>query len=181
MDIPSVQTFLGAAGACPEIAFQGKTWKIGHPTQRAKAVLEELAVSKATSEIRALKGTLPADAYGELFSELTNRISSGDYRTWGPGWQRIVFSGNNAHLFLLSLLRECHKDATEAEARALALGEPEQVQAALVRVVPGFLSLLLDGLPLSPEHRLAAEMAFQMAFNQLAETEESASAPTSVG
>jgi len=169
MDSPSVQTMLGAAGACPEIVFQGKTWKIGHPTQRAKAVLEELAVSKATAEVRALRSVLPADAYSELFAELTNRISAGDYRTWGPGWQRIVFGGTNAYLFLLSLLRENHKDAAEADAKALAVGEPEQVQTALVRVVPGFLSLLLDGLPLNPDQRRQIESTLLSAFPSLSQ------------
>jgi hypothetical protein len=120
--------------------------------------------SKATAEVRALKGVLPADAYSELFAELANRISAGDYRTWGPGWQRIVFGGTNAHLFLLSLLRENHKEATEADAKALALGEPEQVQLALVRVVPGFLSLLLDGLSLNPNQRRQIECIVRAVF-----------------
>ena len=166
MDSPGVQTLLGAAGACPEIPHQGKVWRIGHPTQRAKAVLEELAVAKATAEIRALKNVVPADAYSELFAELTTRISAGDFRTWGTGWQRIVFGGVNAHLFLLSLLREHHRDATEDDARSLAANEPEQVQAALVRVVPGFLSLLLAGLPLSPDQRNRIESTVQTTFLQ---------------
>jgi hypothetical protein len=172
MDAPGVQTLLGAAGACPEIVHNGKTWRIGHPTQRAKAVLEELAVSKATAEIRALKGALPPDAYSELFAELAARISAGDYRTWGAGWQRVVFSPLNAHLFLLSLLRECHPAATEADAKELAAGEPEQVHVALLRVVPGFLSLLLEGLPLNPAQRTRMETTILAALqppNQLGE------------
>lgn len=168
METPGVQTLLGAAGACPEIAHNGKTWRLGHPTQRAKAALEELVAGKAIAEIRSLKSALPPDAYAELFAELATRISAGDYRTWGPGWQRIVFSPANAHLFLLSLLRECHDNASEADAKKLALGEPEQVRLALLRVAPGFLSLLLEGLPLQPEQKQQFETAVTSALQPVA-------------
>lgn len=148
---------LGAAGACPEISFQGKTWKVGHPTGRARSVLEELAVAKATAEVRSLKTALPPDAYAEMFTELCGRISAGDYRTWGAGWQRIIFGTQNSHLFLLSLLRENHPEATEADAKAIGFGCPEEVQLALARVVPDFFALLLQGLPLSPEQKAQME------------------------
>jgi hypothetical protein len=172
MDTPGIGTMLGAAGACPEIDLKGNRWKIGHPTQRAKAVLEELAVAKAVAEIRRLKGILPPDAYAETFAELTSRIAAGDYRTWGGGWQRVVLAPGNSHLFLLSLLREHHPQASEDDARALALGEPEQVGAALARVVPGFFSLLLDPLPLQETQRAEANRMLEQltANNQHPET-----------
>jgi hypothetical protein len=156
--LDSATVTLGAAGACPEISFGGKTWKIGHPTGRAKAALEELAVGRAVWHVRELKGVLPHDDYQATFRELTASISAGDYKTWGDGWQRMLFSGvNNGVLFVLALLRECHPEATEADARNLAANEPEQVNAALARVIPDFLCKLLDGLPLSTEERTQAE------------------------
>ena len=161
---PSVQTMLGAAGACPEIPLAGELWRVGHPTQRAKAVLEELAAAKAVAEVRALKGVVPADAYQEAFAETVAQVQAGAFRTWGAGWQKIVLSGGNAHLFLLSLLRENHPRATEDDARALAAGEPELVAAALARVVPGFFSLLLAGLPLTADQRAGVAAAMAAAF-----------------
>jgi hypothetical protein len=159
MDSPSVQNLLGAAGGCPEIILGGKTWKIGHPTQRAKGVLEELVVSKAVAEIIALKRLLPAEQYSEMFKSLREAIESGDYHTGGTSWAKIALTGLNAHLFLLALLRENHPEATEEDARKLAISEPEQVQLALARVVPGFFDLLLSGLPLPPDQRAKVRAA----------------------
>ena len=153
-DVPGVTTMLGNSGACPEIVVDGKTWRIGHPTQRAKAELERLAVAMAVAEIRALKEMLPADAYQETFRELTDSIAAKHYRTWGAGWQRVVWGPQSAHLFLLSLMREHHPQATELDAQTIAAAEPEQVIAALVQVVPNFVALLLADRPeVTPEQR----------------------------
>jgi hypothetical protein len=167
MAAEGIGTFLGDAGACPEIEFEQHIYQIGHPTQRAKACLEELAAAKAVAEIRKLKTSLPADAYSEMFAELNKSIAAGDYRTWGPGWQRIVLAGGNAHLFLLSLMRERNPKVDEKLARALAIAEPEQVGAALARVVPGFFSLLLDELPLQKEQRQAADLVLKEAVDKM--------------
>lgn len=148
-------SFLGAAGGSPEIPFNNKIWKIGHPTQRAKETLERLAVAKATAEIMALKGAVDAQAYAELFESHKRDITSGSYRTWGDGWQRVTFAPQNAQLFLLSLLRENHPEATELDAKTLALGAREEVEIALAQVVPGFFSMLLEEMPLPPEQKAA--------------------------
>jgi|SRR5579872_138198 len=161
MDSPSVQTMLGASGACPEIIHNSKIWKIGHPTQRAKATLEELVIGKATAEILSLKKTLPLEAYAELFESLRVAISAGEYKTGGAGWAKVVFTGLGAPLFLLSLLRENHPDATEKDARELSAHHPELVQLALARVIPGFFDLLLADMPLPPDSRAKVEAAMQ--------------------
>lgn len=158
---------LGAAGACPEITCSGKTWKIGHPTQRAKAVLEELAVSKAIDEIIALERFVPADKYKKLFESLRDAITAGEYKTGGPGWARVALTGVNAHIFLLALLRECHPEATEQDARDLAIREPQRVQLALARVVPDFFELFLSGLPLPPEQRVKIQAALELVKQSL--------------
>jgi hypothetical protein len=157
---------LGASGACPEIRLNGKTWRVGHPTQRAKAALEVLAVAQAVAEIRELKGTLPPDAYAELFRELNTAIAAKHYKTWGDGWQRVVWGPQSAHLFLLSLLRENHPDATEEDALALAAGAAEEVAAALAVVVPPFVSLLLESrkdVPPEQRKRVLGEVAARLA------------------
>jgi hypothetical protein len=140
----SLGDVLGSSGPCPEITVKGKTWKIGHPTQKAKAELENLAVRAAVSEVRSLKEVLPADAYKEAFAELTASISARDFRTWGTGWQRIVWGPQSVHLFLLSLLREHQSQATESDAIELATSAPEELAAALAQVVPSFVLLLLN-------------------------------------
>ena len=151
---PAVTTMLGASGACPEIRLNGKVWKVGHPTQRAKATLETLAVAQAVAEATALKDVLPAEQYAQLFKQITDNIGAKHYKTWGDGWREIVWGPQSTHLFFLSLLRENHPDATEEDAQALMDGAAEQVAAALVQVIPPFVSLLLDARKgMTPEQR----------------------------
>lgn len=150
-----VQTMLGAAGgACPEIPYGGKVWRVGHPTQSAKKTLEALAVASAAGELRELRGAVPPDAYKEMFDTFTAKVAAKSYRTWGPGWREVVFGESGAHLFLLSLLRENHPEATEADVLALAEHRPEDVRLAVAEVVPNFVLLLLNDLKgVTPEQR----------------------------
>lgn len=172
---PGVQQILGSSGASPEIHLDGKAWKIGWPTQRAKAALEELAAAKAVAEVRALKGALPPDAYAEMFAELTASISAGDYRTWRAGWQRQIIGGGNSQLFLLSLLRENHPTATEADAVRLAREAAEEVAAALARVTPGFFDVLLAGLNLTADQQAKTRELVAEAVARLLPTPPTAS------
>ncbi len=166
-ETPSVQTMLGAAGACPEIIHAGKTWKIGHPTQRAKATLETLVIQKATEETLSLKKMLSTEAYEEIFESYRRAVSAGEYKTGAEGWAKFIFKGKNANLFLLALLRENHPTAAEKDAVDLAVAEPEQVQLALAQVVPGFFDLLLADLPLPPDQRAKVQAAVELAKQML--------------
>lgn len=146
---PGVGVVLGAAGAAPEIRSGGKTYTVAHPTQRAKARLEKIVKAAALNEVRELKGVLDPAAYQEAFAEAVKSLP--DYKTWGPGWQRVVFNPANGHLHLWSLLQEHHPDADEALALELSRGAPEEVAAALAQTLPDFFQMLLaeveDKLP----------------------------------
>lgn len=163
----SVSALLGAAGACPEIPFKGKAYKVGHPTQAAKARLEQLVVAQAVAEVRELKGVLPPDAYAELFAETAEKVRGRSFKTWGADWQKTVFAPENAHLFLLSLLRGPHPDMSEADARAMMLEAPEECALALGLVVPDFFEMLLADRPLSPEDRAKVGAALSEARSRL--------------
>ncbi len=152
---PGVTQMLATTDACPEIVVSGKPWKVGHPTQAAKARLEKLAARVALDEVRRLKDVLDPAAYSETFSEATRSLP--EYRTWRPGWQRVVFDPANVHLFLLSLVQEHHPNATETDIIALSRAAPEEVTAALAQVIPDFFRLLLAGLEMTPDQRAAVE------------------------
>ena len=158
---PGLQELLGAAGACPVVHHAGVAWTVGHPTQRAKAVLEELCAARAVREVVALKGALPPAEYAELFQETTHQIAAGDYRTWGVGWSRLVTCRDGPTLFLQSLLRQHHPAVTEADAASLIAHAGDEIGAALARVVPGFFALLAEPLAVPPEKkaRIVADMA----------------------
>src|ERR1700757_3924286 len=142
-DPASVVTMLGNSGAFPEIPLDGKVWKIGHPTQRAKAVLESLAIQKATDEVLSKEGVLPPAAFERVWESFTDKIAGGDFKTWRKGWRKAVF-GPPETLFLLSILRENHPEATEKDALKIMIQKPRQLQVAYMEVVPGFLSLLME-------------------------------------
>lgn len=143
-DNPSVTDMLGSAGACPEIKHNGKTWRVGHPTQRAKATLEVLAADVAIAEVEALEATMDPKRYAKAYKHVMTSVQSREYRTWGEGWQKVVWGPMSSHLFLFSLIRENHPDATEANVIELMQTEPTQVARALAQVVPPFVRLLLS-------------------------------------
>lgn len=154
MSEASVTTLLGASGACPEIRLNGKTWRVGHPTQKAKAELETIIVSQAFAEVKALRDVLPPDDYRDLYADTASKVRAKAFRTWGDEWERYALGATHAHLFLLSLLRENHPDATEADALALLASCGEEVQLALGQVVADFFVMLLAEHPrLKPEER----------------------------
>lgn len=173
----SVTTMLGAAGACPEIALDGKTWRIGHPSQRSKPQLEKLVVAHATAEILALEGLLEPAQFARFFESHKSDVISGTYRTWGAGWQKIALAPANIHMFLLALLRENHPEATEKDARALIVHNRHEVELALAQTVPAFFTLLMEDLPLTAEQRRDMRAKIQAITSQLRER----TPPTSAG
>ena len=52
---------LGESGAPPEINYGGKVWKVGYPTQAAKAELNKIVVATAAAAVEEHRATLPPD------------------------------------------------------------------------------------------------------------------------
>lgn len=149
--VAGVQQALGAAGACPEIIWQGKVWRLGHPTQRAKAVLEELGAAAALANVRHL----PEDDPDRR--AVRKAVSTGSYRTFNPGWQETVGSPGTQHLFVLALFRETHPEMTEEQLFGLMAECPDDLRLGLARVVPDFFRLLLADPRVPPRMRPALE------------------------
>jgi hypothetical protein len=146
-DSPSVQTVLGAAGSCPEVTCNGKTWKIGYPTQDAKKILEQLVIAKATAEVMKLDGIIEPAQYAKIFNKHVNDVRSGAFKTWSEDWQAIAFSPQNGHFFLLSLLRLKQPNATEKDALDLSKNSSQEIEVVLAQVVPDFFLVLLEDCP----------------------------------
>lgn len=144
---PGVQTILGQAGACPIVEWAGKRWKIGHPTQGAKAILEELCAAQATQEITRQKRFTPAQAYAENVAELGRAIRKGEYRTWHPGWTDIIGGLDGDLLFLMSLMVPWDEAITLGDVRALHDAKGDEVHLAVARVTPPFFDELMKAIP----------------------------------
>ncbi len=149
----SVQDVLGNSGTLPTVTWNDETYHLSFPTQKAKAALEELVAAQAVNECRAVKGSLPPDAYAELWNETVKAIQTREHRTLGPLWNKTVMGGGvaSAALILLVLFRVKHPALTEAGIRDMIRDEPEQTTAALLRVIPSFFEMVGRDAGVKPE------------------------------
>ncbi len=139
---------LGDAGVCPKITLGKEVWHCGHPTQKAKAELELLVLQTAEENLEKTKRALSPSRYAEKLKELNTAIDGGAYQTGGSLWAAINGGPKGQALFLTSLLRERHDNATVADAVKLWANVPEQVCRALAVVVPDFFRVLAEDLPI---------------------------------
>lgn len=164
----SVQDVLGAAGEPPRFAWRGKEYKVGFPTQRVKARLEELIAGAETAAVQALRGVIPPTDFADQLARLGRQLRTREHRTRdGSLWQRYMV-GEEAvtgfQLFLLALLREHQPDVTEDDLRAMLAEGGEFLLLAADRVVPGFFTWLEAelGAPKGTTAELAAKMAAEL-------------------
>jgi len=150
---PSVTESLGDAGASPEIVLHDQVWRIGHPTQRAKSELENLAIRQATKEILDARPLVGEAAYQEMMTSHRRAMAAKEYRTFGPGWQAVITGPDGHVLFLLALLRERHPEAHEGIARELLTSRGDEVAVALMQVAPPFCELLVSEMTASAEEK----------------------------
>lgn len=151
-----VMPLLGDAGPAPTVAFNKKTWTIGHPTQRAKAELEKLVVDVSRQNLEDLKDVLSPGEWQAERKQLSLHIHSRAWQTFGELWNAVVNGPLGDVLFLLSLARPHHPDMTVADARALWLGVNDDCRDALTMVVPSFFDLLAGEIPASDADRRKA-------------------------
>ena len=179
---PNVGVQLGAAGSPAEIICNGKTWRFGHPTQKAKERLEKLATAKAAHEIRRLKSDLDPATYDELFTALIDRITNGEYRTWKSGWHNTVTArdGSGFVLFLLSLLQEYHSQATEKDVEEIARYTPEEIRLAFAQLLPPFFLFLVETTDVGEEQKAGAREAMA-ALGEMLKAALATSRPLTVG
>lgn len=144
---------LGAATGPVDVVHDGKTWRIGHPTQRAKAELEKLVVAVSEQSLADLKDVLTAARYAAKEKRLDELVYARQWQTWGELWSQVVNGPLSFPLFLLSLMKAHHETATVQDAEALWLGANRACRTALTMVLPGFFKLLVGALPADQEER----------------------------
>ena len=160
---------LGESGACPEIVHNGKTWKVGYPTQKAKAILNNLVVAYASAEIQTASESLPPALYQQMLSDFTTKIGQRYYKTWHQGWIEIAMGQDGDILFLLSLVKLHQPNATENDARMLFEECGPMVQTAMAQVMPVFFQILEADYPsqLPKENRAQLRAAAENRFRSL--------------
>jgi hypothetical protein len=77
---------LGASVPPPEVQWNGTAWKIGHPTQGAKALLERLVLQTAEANLDAAKGVLSDKRYAAEEKRFGDALMGRTWATFGELW-----------------------------------------------------------------------------------------------
>jgi hypothetical protein len=147
---------LGDAGPPAEFEFRGRTWKVGHPVQAAKAELEKLVLQYVLESHEAMRGVWPDAKFAAKEKELDELIYGRHYRTWGSLWKVAVNGPDGNALLLLSLLKAHQPAAALDDARAMWANATRQVLIAYAQVMPDFFSALVASHPGTPEEKALA-------------------------
>jgi hypothetical protein len=148
-------------GLPAEVECGGRTYRLGPPTQKAKAILEELLAGAAVANVAAMKAYLPAAEYREAYDAVVRAVGAGLYKTGTKGWLDALQSPDGLLAFTLSLFRVNHPTMTRAECETLVGDHGDAVNAAMARVAPDFFRMAFPGLPAD----VLAEMAKAMSGN----------------
>ena len=117
----------------------------------------------AFEEVREQKEFLSATAYKEMFDGHRADVQAGKYRTFGEGWDAVMGrpDGSGGELFLLSLLRTEHPEATIDDAKRLKLFHDDQLTLALDEVSPAFFQVLAEDEKVPPAARPGVVLAMK--------------------
>jgi hypothetical protein len=144
-------------GVPAEVEHDGKVYRLGPATQKAKGILEELLAGIAIRNVTRLKSVLGAD-YQSAYDSILKQVASGEYTTGKPGWLAALNSEAGAVAFTLSLFRVNHPGMTADECTAIAEAMPDEVNAAVTRIAPGFFTMAFPKM--TPEQLATITAAF---------------------
>lgn len=145
---PSVGDVVGSD--CPVIQHGEKLWKIGHPTQAAKDRLEKLVVADAWENVTAARLGIP-DVDDEAARSFHEAVRNREYRTGGKMWAAAFSRPDGQVKFYLSLIREHHPEATEADVMRLMADKPDEFLTAIELVTPRFFFVAAEAMKLPPD------------------------------
>ena len=157
---PTTTQLLGdASGVRPTFDFEGVTYRVGHPTQAAKARYESLIVAAEKDVIArmAAAGDLTDAERRDAYATLTRRVAYEGGGGCGTALWAEYFAGDKARvgtaLWLLSMLEVpdgaggFRPGAVGELAAAVRMAGDEAAALAFAEVLPPFLALLLSALP----------------------------------
>ena len=157
---PTTTQLLGdASGVRPAFDFEGATYRVGHPTQAAKARYESLIVAceKDTLARMVADGLLSDAERRDAYATLTRRVAYEGGGGVGTALWAEYFAGDKARvgtaLWLLSMLEVpdgaggFRPGAVGELPAAVRMAGDEAAALAFAEVLPPFLALLLSALP----------------------------------
>lgn len=158
---PAISDVLADAGGPVEITDSaGRRWKIGYPTNGAKARLEKLVFQEELRLLRRQKDLgILTDAEFEVRGERLAKQAQREFAEGKPLYVKHTAQGDGAVLWVQSLLMEHHPDVTRDEVEALLADRKVEVKAALEVVVPPFFAWVLGMAAPIIEQAVAAKVA----------------------
>lgn len=151
---------LGAAVPPPEVQWNGKAWKIGHPTQGAKALLERLVLQTAEANLDAAKGVLSEKRFAAEEKRFGDALMGRTWATFGELWLATMNGPAAFPLFLASLVQQHHPEFAPELARQMWLERNTACRTALVQVLPDFFGVLSADMPADEEQKRAFAATF---------------------
>lgn len=123
----------------------GRRWKVGYPTQRAKARLEKLVFQEEMALLREQKelGILTETEFEVRAERLAKQAKAKDFAEGKPLWVKHTTQADGAVLWIQSLLMEHQPDVTREQVTALLADRGPEVRAAVEVVVPPFFAWAL--------------------------------------
>ena len=150
---------MGDAGEPPAIKAGGRVWRVGHPTQKCKQLLENLVIEAAEDRALARREARP-ETFQLYWDRHEAAFHRGEYETvTGAKWLEAVTGPDGGALLLAALLRAHHPEATLADAYALLASEPDQTRLAMARVMPPFFTALAEAVLAGDRFRHAPQAA----------------------
>lgn len=154
-EIPSMIQQLGLPSDVP---FGGQVYKLGPPSQKAKAILEELVAVQAVTGLSKLQHVLPPDRFRRMESVISRQLAAEEHATGGELWGEVLGTPAGSTLFTLSLFRVNHPEMTREQCEEISAGASVELSAALVRQVPGFFEQAFPKMPPAERAKRVAAM-----------------------
>lgn len=141
---PAVLDVLADAGPPLTVQYEGRTYRLGFPTQAAKARYENLVLKAETDMVLRQKAFLPPDDYQMRCDKLSEQINGRAFATGEPLWMKYSLSPTGWLLWVQSLFGEHHPEITAEDVVKLLSAKGEEVRFLLGAVVPSFFAWTLD-------------------------------------
>lgn len=142
--VAAMADFVGDAVKPLTVTSGGTTWRVGLPTQAAKARYEQLVFEREKDLVMRQKAFLPVADFQARCDALARQLEDRQFATGQPLWLKYASSGEGWVMWLQSLLAEHHPEVTFRQVVDLLKDKGDEVRLVLAAVVPNFFAWALD-------------------------------------
>jgi hypothetical protein len=138
-DPASYTDALAGADGGIAVTVGGKVWRLGFPTQNAKARFEQYLVDYELKLVKRQKAFLSPDEYTARMDAFAEQVENRAFSTGGVLWLKHSLKPVGWMLWVRALFAENHKDITPDQVAEVVKAAPEEMRVALLMVIPPFV------------------------------------------